>query len=286
MCPAKVEHLLGFDDATYHRAGQTTASNDEAKGRDAKGLCGCTNKGDVAVAAEQVDIGVDVMISGDSVKDEIKAASVLLHLVCVVGDDDFVGTEAEGVSLLAGRGGEDDDVGSERMSKLHAQVAQSAETDHANFLALCDAPAAHGRVCCDPGAEQRRSPGKIEVGGDAQDEAFVNDDALGVATIGDACEVLVRGVVGEDYIWAELLKASPTLGTRAVRIYHAANRGEVTRLELGNCRADLGYTADDFVAGDNRVDSGYEATPLVTHLVEVGVADATEEDFDLNVAFG
>jgi hypothetical protein len=45
-------------------------------------------------------------------------------------NDDFVGTEA--------KRGEDDDVGSERMSKLHAHVTQSAETDHANFLAVAN----------------------------------------------------------------------------------------------------------------------------------------------------
>ena len=37
--------------------------------------------------------------------------------------------------------------------KLHAHVTQSAETDHANFLAVANSPVAHGRVCRDPGAE-------------------------------------------------------------------------------------------------------------------------------------
>jgi len=76
-----------------------------------------------AVATEQVEIGLDVVIGGDGVEDEVKAASVLLHLVGVARDDDFVGAEAERVFLLVGRGGEDDDVGSERMSELHAHVA-------------------------------------------------------------------------------------------------------------------------------------------------------------------
>mgnify|MGYP003693809803 CR=1 FL=1 len=65
-------------------------------------LLGCADKRDVAVAAEQVDIGVDVVIGGDGVEDEIEAASVLLHLVGVAGDDDFVGAKAERVFLLVG----------------------------------------------------------------------------------------------------------------------------------------------------------------------------------------
>ena len=50
------------------------------------------------------------------------------------------------------------------------------------------------RVRRDPGAKQRRDPGKIEVGGHAQNEVFVDDDAVGIATVGDAAQVLVRGV--------------------------------------------------------------------------------------------
>ena len=36
-----------------------------------------------------------------------------------------------------------------------------------------------------PGAEQRRGAGEVEVGRDAQDEALVDDDAVGVAAVGD-----------------------------------------------------------------------------------------------------
>jgi hypothetical protein len=41
---------------------------------------------------------------------------VLLHFVGIAGNDDFVGAEAERVFLLPRRGGEDDDVGPERMT--------------------------------------------------------------------------------------------------------------------------------------------------------------------------
>ncbi len=283
---AEVEHLLGFGDAADGRAGETAAADDQAECRDAQGLLRCADKGEVAVEAEQVEIGVDVVIGGDGVEDEIEAAGVLLHLVGIAGDDDFVGTEAERVFLLVGRGGEDDDVGSERMSELHAHVAQSAETDHADLLALGDAPVAHGRVGCDPGAEERRGSGEIEVGGNAQDEAFIDDDAVGVATVGDASEVLVRGVVGEGQVRAELLKASLALRAGAVRVDHAADRGEVAGLVLRDCRADLGDTADDLMAGNDRVDRGHDARSTRCGPMEIGVADAAEEDFDLHVVFG
>ena len=93
--------------------------------------------------------------------------------------------EPQRVFLLARRGGEDDDVRAERAGELHAHVAEPAEADDADLLALGDAPVAHRRVGRDPGAEQRRGPGEVEVGGDAQDEVLVDDDAVGVAAVGD-----------------------------------------------------------------------------------------------------
>jgi hypothetical protein len=47
-----------------------------------------------------------------------------------------------------------------------------------------------------------------------------------------------------------------------------------------------GDAADDLVAGDDRVDRWEDAVPLVTDLVEIGVANPAEQDFDLNIVFG
>src|SRR6266404_8319415 len=104
--------------------------------------------------------------------------------------------------------GQDDDVRSKRVSKFYRHVAKSTETDHANFLALGDAPMMHRRVGRDPGAEQRRGCGKIEVGGKAQNEAFIDNNALGVAAVGHASEAFVRRVERKDHVRAELLKAT------------------------------------------------------------------------------
>jgi hypothetical protein len=141
----------------------------------------------------------------------------------------------------------------------------------------------HGRVGCDAGAEERRGSGEIEVGRNTQNKAFVHDYAFRVATIGDASEVLVRGIVREGYVPAELLKASLALGTGPVGVDHAADRGEVAGLELRDSGADFGDTADDLMARDAGIDSGHDPSPLVTDLMEIGVADTAEEDFDLYV---
>jgi hypothetical protein len=39
------------------------------------------------------------------------------------------------------------------------------------------------------------------------------------------------------------------------------------------------------MARDNRVNRGHDTAPLVTDLVKIGVADAAEKDFDLDIVF-
>ena len=163
------------------------------KAETGKRLLGRADQGEVAVAAEELDVGVDVVVGGDGVEDEVEAAGVLRHLVGVAGDDDLVGAEAEGVVFLAGRSGEDHGVRSERVRELDAHVAESAETDDADLLALGHAPVAHGRVGGDSGAEQGRGSGEVEVRRDVEHEAFGDDDAVGVAAVGDAAQCACRG---------------------------------------------------------------------------------------------
>src|SRR5436189_2748388 len=180
--------------------------------------------------------------------------------------------------------GQDDDVRSERMRKFYCHVAQSAQTDHANFLALGDTPIMHRRVRRDTGAEQRRCCAEIQVGWDAQNEAFIDDDAFGVAAIGETSEVLVWRIKRENHVRAELLEAGLALWAGCVRIDHAADRGEITWLVLGNGRAHLGHTADNLMARDDRVVCGHELAPLIAHGMKIGVTDAAEENLDLHIA--
>src|SRR6266496_4378164 len=133
--------------------------------------------------------------------------------------------------------GQDDDVRSERMRKFYRHVAEPAETDHANFLALGHAPMMHGRVRCDPSTEQWRGCAEIEVGWNTQNKAFIDNDTFGVAAVGYASEMFVRRVEGKDHVRAELLEARLTLRAGAVRVDHAADRGEVARFVLRDPRA-------------------------------------------------
>ena len=129
-------------------------------------------------------------------------------------------------------------------------------------------------------------PASLRFDGTRRHETLVDDDALGVAAIGDDSGVLVRRIKRERHIRAELLKARPALGTRAVGIDHAANRCKVARLEFRDCRSDFGHAANDLMTRNNRVHRRHEFAPLITHRVKIGMANTAEQDFDLHIVFG
>ena len=83
MRTAEIEHLLGLGNAADERAGEAAASEQKAEAGDGERLLGRAHEREVAVTAEQTDIGVDVVIGAHRVEDEIEAAGVLLHLVGV-----------------------------------------------------------------------------------------------------------------------------------------------------------------------------------------------------------
>src|SRR5689334_3918147 len=102
-------------------------------------------------------------------------------------------------------------MGSQRMPKFQAHVAQSAETDHSDFLSLGDAVLAHRRIGRNPCTEQRRRSGEVQVLWHLQNKSLIDDDAVGVAAASDTSEVFVREVVSQDEVRAEMLVASPAL---------------------------------------------------------------------------
>jgi len=145
---------------------------------------------------------------------------------------------------------------------------------------------AHGRIGGDSGAEQGRGSGKIKIGGDAEHEALGDDDAVRVAAVGDLAGVLVREIVSEGRVGAELFEPGLALGACAVGVDQAADGGKVAGLEFGDRGADFRHAADDFMAGDAGVNGGHDFFPLVASLVKIGVADAAEQNLDLHIVVG
>ena len=150
-----------------------------------------------------------------------------------------------------------------------------------DLLARSDPPMAQRRIGGDAGAEQRRHAGQIELVGNPQHESLVDDDRVGIASKSRAADHFVDAVVG----WVEapfaILLQALTAGTAsAAGIDHAADSGEVARLEKGRFGAGLGHPADNFMSRKARVD---RIMPFVAGLMQVGMANAAIENFDLDV---
>ncbi len=99
------------------------------------------------------------------------------------------------------------------MRKLNRHVTEPTEACYTDLLTLADTVSAHGRVSCDSRAEERRGPRKVEIGRNTKNEVFVHDDAIGIATVGNASQMRVRGVERELQVRAEILE--PGLAARA-----------------------------------------------------------------------
>ena len=98
---------------------------------------------------------------------------------------------------------------------------------------------------------------------------FIDDDAIGIAAIGDASEVFVRRIKSERHVWAELLEVTFAILAGAIGVDHATNRNEIAWLVLGNGGTDLSYTADDLVAGNDWVVRRHKLAPFVANRVKV-----------------
>ena len=287
MLAAEIEHLLGFGGTANDGTGQALAAHDHAEGVDGHWLFRDADEAQGRVALEELEIGVDVVFGGDGVENEVEAARVLGHLGGILAEYDFRCAEAETVFDLAGRSREEHDMGSERLRELHCHVAEAAETDNANLLPRADFPMPERGVRRDAGAEEGGDAGEIEIAGDLQGESLVYHDRFGVAAQSVAAGVGIGAVVREGCaLFAVDFVAGFAGGAGAAGIDHAARSGEIVDLEAGDGGANGSDAADDFMAGDARVLRGHECGPFVASLMEIGVADATKEDFDLYVGWG
>jgi hypothetical protein len=94
----------------------------------------------------------------------------------------------------------------------------------------------------------------------------------------------VGTVVGKDRDLLAIL-FEPTLAIRAnsAGIHHAAHCGEIARFEFRYFAADGGDTADDFMPWNNGIN---RVVPFIAGLMEIGVADAAEQNLDRDIRVG
>ncbi len=96
-----------------------------------------------------------------------------------------------------------------------------------------------------------------------------------------AAGVAIGAVVGRRKArLAILLETLTAIVAGAAGIDHAADTGEVTRLERGHRLADANDLADDLMAGDTGING---VRPFVPGLVQIRMADAAVEDFNIDI---
>jgi hypothetical protein len=132
-----------------------------------------------------------------------------------------------------------------------------------------------------PAQRSGAAPGWIQPSGDPKHEVLVHHDLVGIAAVGRAAQNGVGAIVGEgEVVLAVLLEPLAAIGAVAAGIDHAAHAGQVAGLEAGDFLPDLLHPSDDFVPGHH---GESRAAPFVPRLVEIGVADAAEENLDVDV---
>jgi hypothetical protein len=74
----------------------------------------------------------------------------------------------------------------------------------------------------------------------------------------------------------------PSLAFRAFTagINETTDSGQIARFEFGHMIARLNYAPDDFMPGHHRID---RTAPLITDLMDIGMADAAVQNLDLDV---
>ena len=132
-----------------------------------------------------------------------------------------------------------------------------------------------------PAHSSGAAPAGSRPAGTLRTKRLVHHDLRGVAAVGRRLAVHLGAVVGEGRaLLAELLEVALAGVAVAAGVDHAADADQVAGLELRHLAPTARHAAHDLVARDHGEDG---AAPLVARLVDVGVADAAEEDVDQHV---
>src|SRR5216684_1682901 len=267
---AEIQHLLSFANASDGGASQTVPPKYQIEGGHWSGLLRRTHQRHGAVFFEELQVSVEVVLGGNGVQNEVEAASVLLHLRRVGGNNHFVDTQTLGVGGLFRRCAEQHHMRAESLGKLHAHVSEAAQAHNADFLTFADIPVAQRRIRSNARAQQRSRAREVELVRHAQHERFAHHNAVRISAECDAAENLVLGVIGEGWeIDAELLIAGPAVLAHAARTDHAADANDVAFFELFYSAARFRDAANNFVAWHDGINRRQTVLPFIAHLMQV-----------------
>lgn len=266
MISAKVQHLLRLGDAANERTDDRLATADEREVAERRRWWSA-NDAHHAANVEQIEIRRLIILGRDRVENKVERVGGRFHGVGVGRGDEGVRAELRRVGLLGERRADHSDVRAERATKLHAHMAETAETDDRHARAWLHVVSEDRRERRNAGAQQRCDASEILVQRrrNSENKVLVDDHRLAVAAVVDRA-VLVLRVVRPLVCLAELLLVVATLATRATRVNHAADANDVADLELVHAAADRRHATNDLVTRHHRKDL---ATPFSSRLMNV-----------------
>ncbi len=216
------------------------------------------------VPLEDLQVGVEVVGRGDRVEDKVEAAPNASIAAGSVETTTSSAPRARASASLSGEVVERHHLGPQRAGQLDADVPEPAEADDADPGAGPDAVVAQRRVGGDAGAQQRRRRRQVDLGTDLQREVLVDDDLVRVAAGGGPAGLILDAAIGVgEPAFAVLLKVLAAGLALAAGGDQAADPGVIADGEAVDLGADLADTANDLVAGDERVDG---PAPLVARM--------------------
>lgn len=277
---AEVKHLLCLLDATDERADQGLSLSDVAERVKGEGFGRGTNHDALTVVVEHIHVHVDVVLGSDGVNDVVVGVSLGFNSLGVGHVHVFVGSKlGQCLLLLGSAAGEDGHVATHCHTNLDGHGAETTETSDGEFLALLDTVVHHWGVDCNTGTKERGSLREFEIVWDRANIVLVDDDILGIATVGwfgltwvslveaRAVRVLIpTGISAHHTLAAVLLSAGLAVVAITARVNKATNTSSLANLEIGDILANSNNMTSDLVTRNHWEDAW---APLLAGLMNV-----------------
>src|SRR5450432_115614 len=113
-----------------------------------------------------------------------------------------------------------------------------------------------------------------------QNKIFVNDDIIGITSVCRTAILPLTIISRIGALHAVLPQTLLTVFTFPAGVYQTANASQVTLFEILYMGSRLNNFSNYFVPGNHRKDAG---KPVVPYLMQIGMANATINDFELNI---
>ena len=99
------------------------------------------------------------------------------------------------------------------------------------------------------------------------------------------CACLIRGVmeIGESSIGTDVVESFATVVAFVARLGDATKTNSIANFEVNNLGANSCYSADNLVTRNERI-TGHP--PVIVNEVNIGVANSTVGNQDVNISFG